>query len=168
LPDEKTTFALGIDRPLYFSVHSHAARLAPTGGALVSTIKYLPATERHDAARDEAELECWLDRLQPGWRDVLVERRWLPAMVVSNGLVTAKGGGLAGRPGPAVPDAPGVFVVGDWVGAEGMLLDASLASASHAAERIADAIADADAVRRAASARVDSSSPTAARAARVA
>jgi phytoene dehydrogenase-like protein len=141
LPQEATTFALGIDRPLYFSVHSRTARLAPPGAALVSTIKYLSPTEAPDAARDEAELEAWLDRLQPGWRDVLVERRWLPAMVASNALVTASGGGLAGRPGPAVPDAPGVFVVGDWVGAEGMLLDASLATAERVTEAIAEAFA---------------------------
>jgi phytoene dehydrogenase-like protein len=133
LPDPVTTFALGVDRPLYFSVHSRTARLAPEGAALVHTMKYLSPAEQPDPARDEVELEGWLDRLQPGWRDVVTERRWLPAMVASNALVTADGGGLAGRPGPSVPDAPGVFVVGDWVGGEGMLLDASLASAERAA-----------------------------------
>jgi phytoene dehydrogenase-like protein len=136
LPDMETTFALGVDRPLYFSVHSRTARVAPPGAALVSAMKYLSPLEQPDPARDEAELEVWLDRLQPGWRDAMVERRWLPAMVVSHALVTASGGGLAGRPGPVVPDAPGVVVVGDWVGAEGMLLDASIASAERAAEEV--------------------------------
>jgi hypothetical protein len=110
--------------------------VAPPGAALVSAMKYLSPLEQPDPARDEAELEVWLDRLQPGWRDAMVERRWLPAMVVSHALVTASGGGLAGRPGPVVPDAPGVVVVGDWVGAEGMLLDASIASAERAAEEV--------------------------------
>ncbi|HEY8040589.1 MAG TPA: FAD-dependent oxidoreductase [Polyangiaceae bacterium] len=141
LPDERTTFALGVDRPLYFSVHSRSARVAPPGAALVSTMKYLSPTAAPDAARDEAELEGLLDLLQPGWRDVLVERRWLPGMIASNALVTATGGGLAGRPGPGVPDAPGAFVVGDWVGGEGMLLDASLASAEQAAAAVGDALA---------------------------
>jgi hypothetical protein len=36
-----------------------------------------------------------------------------------------------------VPDAPDAFVVGDWVGPEGMLLDASLASAGRAAGELA-------------------------------
>jgi hypothetical protein len=54
--------------------------------------------------------------------------------------VTASGGGLAGRPGPRVPDAPGVFVVGDWVGGDGMLLDASLASAEGAAAELAESL----------------------------
>lgn len=141
LPRDRPTFALGVDRPLYYSVHSAAARLAPEGAALVSLMKYLPPTERADAAGDAAELEAWMDRLQPGWRDVLVERRWLPAMVASNALVTAADGGLKGRPGPRVPDAPGVFVVGDWVGPEGMLLDASLASAEQAAALAGDDLA---------------------------
>jgi phytoene dehydrogenase-like protein len=134
LPDEKRTFALGVDRPLYLSVHSRFARLAPAGAALVSTMKYLSPAESPDAARDEAELEAWLDRLQPGWRDVLVERRWLPGMIACNAAPAASLGGVRGRPGPGVPDAPGAFVVGDWVGPEGMLVDAALASAERAAE----------------------------------
>jgi phytoene dehydrogenase-like protein len=141
LPDPHATFALGIDRPLYLSVHSRTARLAPAGAALVSTMKYLAPGEPTDGARDLAELESLLDLLQPGWRDVVLERRWLPSMVASNAIVTAAGGGTAGRPGPRVPDAPGVWVVGDWVGGEGMLLDASLASAERAADEVAIALA---------------------------
>jgi phytoene dehydrogenase-like protein len=134
LPIERTTFALGVDRPLYYSVHSRVARVAPPGAAFVSTMKYLPPGAPADGAGDLAELEAWLDRLQPGWRALEVDRRWLPGMVATNALVRAADGGLAGRPGPRVPDAPGVFVVGDWVGPEGMLLDASLASAARAVE----------------------------------
>ena len=141
LPSERATFALGVDRPLYLSVHSKAARLAPEGAALVSTMKYLRPGEATDPARDEAELEGLLDRLQPGWRAALVQRRWLPSVVASNAVVGAAHGGLAGRPGPAVPDAPGVFVVGDWIGGEGMLLDASLASAERAALDLGERLA---------------------------
>jgi phytoene dehydrogenase-like protein len=136
LPDPGTTFALGVDRPLYFSVHSGLARVAPDGRVLASTMKYLPPGRPGSAADDEAELDAWLDRLQPGWRDVLLHRRWLPAMVTSNALVRAAAGGTAGRPGPAVPDAPGVYVAGDWIGNEGMLLDAALASAERAADEL--------------------------------
>jgi phytoene dehydrogenase-like protein len=137
LPDERATFALGIDRPLYLSVHSRTARLAPNGSALVSTMKYLRPGAASDPARDRAELEQLLDLLQPGWRDVVVDLRWLPSMVSTNAVVKAGTGGRKGRPSTAVPDAPGVFVVGDWVGDEGMLLDASLASAARVAEELA-------------------------------
>ena len=40
---------------------------------------------------------------------------------------------LAGRPGPGIPGSAGLLVAGDWVGAEGMLSDASVASAKVAA-----------------------------------
>jgi len=74
--------------------------------------------------------------MQPGWRDCVVERRFLPSMTVTNGLVTAAHGGTAGRPGPAVPDVAAVYVVGDWIGTEGQLVDASFASAQRAVELI--------------------------------
>ena len=51
-----------------------------------------------------------------------------------NAMVTAAAGGTAGRPGPAVPGVRGLFVAGDWVGAEGLLADASVASAARAAD----------------------------------
>ena len=66
LPDPDATFVLGVDAPLYLSVHSRTARVAPPGGALVSTMKYLPPGEPADADRDLAELESLLDRVQPG------------------------------------------------------------------------------------------------------
>lgn len=135
LPDTRTLFAVGIDRPLYFSVHSAVARLAPQGGAVVHAAKYLGDGEA-DPKSVEAELEGWLDSLQPGWRDVAVERRFLPKVTVSNALVMAERDGTPGRPGPAVPEVRGLYVAGDWVGPEGMLSDASLASARRAAMMI--------------------------------
>lgn len=134
LPAPRSTFALGIDAPLYFSVHSAVAELAPAGGALVHVAKYLPVGADTDAARDAAELERFADLLQPGWRERVVHRRFLPHMVVTNDVVRAADGGLAGRPGPAVDGAPGLYLAGDWVGDEGMLADASFASARRAAE----------------------------------
>ena len=40
------------------------------------------------------------------------------------------------RPGVAVAEAPGLFVAGDWVDGEGMLSDASAASALEAARQM--------------------------------
>jgi phytoene dehydrogenase-like protein len=133
LPRPRATFALGIDEPLYCSVHSAVARLAPEGGALIQVARYL-GDDTPDAKRDEAQLEGLLDRLQPGWRDVVATRRFLPHMVAASTLTTAADGGIAARPGADVPGAPGLFLAGDWVGPEGWLADASLASA-HAAAR---------------------------------
>jgi hypothetical protein len=48
-------------------------------------------------------------------------------------IATAAGGGLRGRPPVSVPDRPGVFVAGDWVGPSGHLADAAQHSARDAA-----------------------------------
>lgn len=136
LPQPQARFALGIDRPLYFSVHSAAAKLAPAGGALVHAAKYLGTDHDEDPKTIERELEKLIELIQPGWRSVLVERQFLPSMTVSHALVTAAQGGTAGRPGPKVPGIRGLYVAGDWVGPEGMLADASLASGELAAQMI--------------------------------
>jgi len=135
LPRPHATFALGIDEPLYASVHSAAARLAPEGGALVHVMRYGGlAGEAPEAV--ERQLTGLLDALQPGWRARVVRQRFLPELVVAHALPEAAFGGTRGRPGPDVPDVPGLYVAGDWVGAEGLLADASLASARAAASAI--------------------------------
>jgi phytoene dehydrogenase-like protein len=123
LPDPKRTFAMGIDEPTYFSVHSAWAQLTPKGGALIHTMKY--------GGGGEEELERLIDRMQPGWRDVVVHRRFMPSMTVSNALVTP----AAPRPSPAT-DVQGLYLAGDWVGDQGLLSDAAFASARAAAKAI--------------------------------
>jgi hypothetical protein len=89
----------------------------------------------------ERELEALLDRLQPGWGDLVIERRLLPGMTVAPALPAAAEGGLAGRPGVTVPGRPSTFLAGDWVGDRGMLADASAASAEAAARRVLECLA---------------------------
>jgi phytoene dehydrogenase-like protein len=125
LPDPRRLFVVGIDRPLYFSVHSASARLAPQGAAVIHVAKYLgPDDQKADAKAVEAELEAFCDVVQPGWRDEVVERRYLPSMMVTGALVEAG----RGRPGPEVAGVPSLLVAGDWVGSESMIADAAMAS----------------------------------------
>jgi len=128
LPRPDATFALGLDRALYFSVHSRTARLAPRGGAMIHAMKYLAPGDDANPREVTRELEDWIEKLQPGWRDLVVARRAMPDMVASHDIARVGATGSA-RPGPAVPLAQGLFVVGDWVGGEGMLADGTLASA---------------------------------------
>jgi hypothetical protein len=51
-------------------------------------------------------------------------------------LVTAAQGGIKGRPSSKVNGAQGFYIVGDWIGQEGLLADASFASAKQAAIEI--------------------------------
>lgn len=128
MPEGGRAFALGIDQPYYFSLHSDAARLAPEGGAVVHIARYLSVDEapKRDAID---ELEAVADLVMPGWRPLEARRQELRGMVVANGLVRWD----RPRPGVELADAPGLFIAGDWVGDEGTISDASAASAAKAA-----------------------------------
>lgn len=131
LPRPSPTLVLGLDTPVYLSVHSAVATLAPPGGAVLHVARYL-GTAGSDPAADRRELEGLLDAAQPGWRDELVTARFLPDLAAVTALPLAAEGGLPGR-APVRTALPGVRVAGDWVGAEGLLADASVASAALAA-----------------------------------
>jgi phytoene dehydrogenase-like protein len=137
LPVRRALAAFGVDRPLYLSVHSAAARLCPEGSALVHLAMYLGGPGGD--GDPERELEALMDKVQPGWREVVVERRFLPSLVVMNDLVDGGGGGWGGWRGVLVGGVRGLYLAGDWVGPEGMLADASLASASTVARALGEA-----------------------------
>ncbi|HEX7444117.1 MAG TPA: FAD-dependent oxidoreductase, partial [Acidimicrobiales bacterium] len=128
------TFAtlFAVDEPLYLSTHAPPADLAPEGMGVVHLLRYLAPGENPDATVTRAQLEAHaaLAGLRP---DDIVEQRYLHRMTVAHALPLASAGGLAGRPPVAVRERPGVFVAGDWVGAEGLLADASVSSARAAA-----------------------------------
>lgn len=136
LPNPRNRVVIGIDRPLFLTVQSEFSRVAPEGRALLYSIKYLDPAKQYDAKANERELEEWLDLTQPGWREEVIERRYLPGLVVNNALVTAAAGGTEARPGPRVPGVQGLYVAGDWVGPRGLLTSASLWSAKLAAQAL--------------------------------
>ncbi|MDR3614336.1 MAG: FAD-dependent oxidoreductase [Candidatus Obscuribacterales bacterium] len=135
LPIASTTFALGIDEPLYFSVHSTSAKLAPPGGALVHAAYYLEAG-RTGGVEHRKRLEQYLEEIQPGWRDQVVYERFMPNMVASFGCATASNGGHQGIAGPLLKGAKNIYACGDWVGSGHMLVDAAVSSAVEAATMI--------------------------------
>jgi hypothetical protein len=67
---------------------------------------------------------------------VLIKRQYLPRIEAVGALPTASGGGFAGRPGVEVPGLVNLYLAGDWVGPEGFLVDASVASAKRAAQLV--------------------------------
>jgi phytoene dehydrogenase-like protein len=135
LPNPRRLVAFGVDRSLYFSVHSAVARLAPAGGAVLHVSKYLKPGET--AGGDtERELEQLVDQLQPGWRQVLETKQFLPNLIVTHTTLTADTGGAAGRPASRLAAYDNVFVAGDWIGPRGQLSDAAAASALDAAAAV--------------------------------
>jgi phytoene dehydrogenase-like protein len=119
-------FVLGIDRPLYLSPHAPPGDLAPAGCGLVHLMRY-GATRPAD---DRDELWALAAATGIGRDEVLVDQ-FLPRMTVAFHLPPPRHG-LTGRPSVVVPDSPGVFIAGDWVGPEGWLADCSLTSGERA------------------------------------
>ena len=132
LPSPRSVFAFGVDVPLCCCVDSAIARVAPPGAAVIHAAKYLCADEP-ETPRNEAELEQFLDLVQPGWRPLVAHRRFLSAMTVSHALVASDNGGFPGRPDGRVAGIANAFLAGDWIGPTGQLADAAVASALRAA-----------------------------------
>ncbi len=130
MPENIANAAFPLDRPLYFSVHSASARLAPQGGHMVHVAKYLGCFPQ-DAKAVRAELEEYATLVVPGWREHVAFERFLPELVVTPVMPTA-----AGRPGVDALRIDRVAIAGDWVGPDGMLADAAVASALRAAEAV--------------------------------
>ncbi|MGD9752225.1 MAG: FAD-dependent oxidoreductase [Acidimicrobiia bacterium] len=126
-------FLHGVDRPLYLSTHCPPAALAPAGHSLVTAARYHAPGEQLDPDVVRAELTAHA-RLAGADVDGAVLRRYLHRLTVAHGMPLARHGGCAGRPPVAVAGHPGLFVAGDWVGGEGLLADASAASAARAAD----------------------------------
>ena len=122
-------YVLGVDDPIYGTTQGPPARLAPDGAAVVSIIRY----GARSAAQDRADLEQVRGALGITDEDVVFER-FLARTVIASAMPRAETGGVAGRPGVNSSGVPGVLVAGDWVGAEGLLADASLASGQAAAK----------------------------------
>jgi len=125
-----------LDGPRFMSAQSVYSRVAPEGAALIISFKQLDPRHPGDPREDERDLEDLLDAAQPGWRGVLVRRQYLPRIEAVGTLPTAREGGFCSRPGPRVPGSDNLYLAGDWVGSEGFLVDASMASAHRAAELV--------------------------------
>jgi len=131
LPRCENTYALGIDEPTYYSVHSESANLTPPRGALIHLAYYLKGEETGTRAI-EKRLEEIMDTLQPGWREKLVYKRFLANIVVAHKLLSVENGKVSGY-WTEETDEPGVYRSGDWVGTH-QLADASLGSAKRSSE----------------------------------
>lgn len=134
---------LGVDAPLYLTRHTPAAAgLAPEGITVVHVIRYGARSS------DEDQRDLWAHAALAGLGpDDVVAQRFLHRMVVAGGLPLAERGGLSGRPPVQVPGAQGLLIAGDWVGDQGLLGDAALASGRRAAELATDRVERIDPAR---------------------
>jgi len=137
LPDPQASFALGMDEATYFSVHSNTAELAPAGGALIQAAIYLgPNDEIGQNTR--SQIEALVSKMQPGWQNHTVHEIYRPQAQVCHMLPLAQKGGLKGRPKTQMSE--NIYIAGDWVGEEGLLSDAAVASAHLAGKQAAGTV----------------------------
>ncbi|KGX86281.1 phytoene desaturase family protein [Pontibacillus marinus] len=134
LPNPKKKFAVGLNDPLYFSVHSGYARLSEDNkGIVLHVLKYLHPDEDLDHRKIKEELEQFLERMQPGWKEYKITSRLLPAMTVNQRLPKVEDKGeftksmLFSRP---------IYVAGDWASPDSMLSEAAITSGKRAAQEI--------------------------------
>ncbi len=114
-------FILGIDEPLYCSLHAPDADLAPAGSAVLCAMQYGAPGEDTTERLDGLVAQAGVSPVS------IVERRVLASMTVAHGQ-PLPGQGLLGRPPVAVTGRPHCFLAGDWVGPVGLLGDAALSS----------------------------------------
>ena len=138
LPSPEHPVVFDFDQPRFLTVQSEFAKLAPSGGAVLHAFVQQDPRQPADPHQARAELEAFLDEAQPGWQAVTVERRFLPHILASAALPLAQQGGLAGRVPHRSQDIDNLFFAGDWVGPQGYLVDASLASARASAQQLLD------------------------------
>jgi phytoene dehydrogenase-like protein len=136
LPSPERPVVFDFDQPRFLTVQSEFAKLAPSGGAVLHAFVQQDPRQAADPHQARADLEAFLDEAQPGWQALTVERRFLPHILASAALPLAQQGGLAGRVPHRSQDIDNLFFAGDWVGAQGYLVDASLASARASAQQL--------------------------------
>ena len=137
LPRPRWANVLGIDEPIYLTVQSDVARVAPPGGASLNVGRYLRPGEEDGDHR--ASIEHFLDVVQPGWQDHVVDARYVPRSMVCGDHARAATRGTLDRPSVTVAGVDGLAVAGDWVGPAGTLADAAILSGHAAASAIMEA-----------------------------
>ncbi len=134
LPNPKKLFAMGIEDPIYFSVHSNYARLSDDDKSIVIHVfKYLNANDNIDRKKIKSELEQFLEKIQPGWKSYVITSRFIPQITVNQRL-------------PQIGDEqmlqcskskiPGLYIAGDWASPNSILSEGAVTSGKQAAEEI--------------------------------
>lgn len=134
LPNPKRLFAMGIEKPFYYSVHSIYAKLSEEDNNVVlHVLKYFSQVERIDRMEVKRELETFLETVQPGWREYEITSRCLPHITVNHRLPHVGDENILKQSETGIP---GLFVAGDWASPDWLLSEAAISSGKRAAEEI--------------------------------
>ncbi|GAA0315998.1 FAD-dependent oxidoreductase [Bacillus carboniphilus] len=121
------SFGFDTDSFLYYSNHSKAAHLS----------------DQYDVAHlfgyegNQENMEVFLEKIVPNWRERKVFSRYLPKLTVSYGYPNHATASIGEKAYQAIE---GFYLAGDWCISEGLLADASVSSARNAANDISQFI----------------------------
>ena len=99
-------------------------------------MKYLDSSIKPNPLQDKEEIERLLDMVQLGWRKMVIRHRFLPHMIVSNTVINNHNGVMENRPDIEILGVDNLYIIGDWIGPDGMLADTIFASAKAVALKI--------------------------------
>lgn len=134
LPDPKRLFVMSLTDPIYFSVHSNYARLSVDAhNAVLHVFKYYHPDEIIDGKKVKNELEQFLEKIQPGWKDYEITSRFIPQMTVNQRLPQIGDEQMLQRCKTLIP---GLYIAGDWTSPDSMLAEGAVSSGKQAAEDI--------------------------------
>lgn len=131
LPVTTKLFALDLNDPFYFSIHSTYARLSNNPrNVILHVFKYLQPGELVDPRVVKLELEKFLETIQPGWRQFEIASRFIPHITVNERLPVI---GQEPHLESSKSAIPGLYLAGDWVSPDTILSEAAVTSAQQAA-----------------------------------
>jgi phytoene dehydrogenase-like protein len=136
LPNPENLFAMGIDAPYYYSVHSNYARLSQKGESIIlHVLKYHHPNESIEVTEEKMQLESFLEVLQPDWQKYIITKRCLPQITVNARLPKAEDASLFSR---SCAILPGLYAAGDWASPSFILSEAAAESGKQAALEVID------------------------------
>lgn len=134
LPKPKQLFAMGITNPLYFSVHSNYARLSEDSKSTVLHVfKYYKPDEQMNGTTVKNELEQFLEKMQPGWKNYVITSRFIPQITVNQRLPQVGDEQMLSR---LKTEIPGLYLAGDWASLDSILSEGAVSSGKQVAEEI--------------------------------
>ncbi|SHM73217.1 phytoene desaturase family protein [Gracilibacillus kekensis] len=134
LPNPKQLFAMGITDPLYYAVHSPYAILSENRNhSILHVFKYLLPDEKTEDKDLKTELELFLEKLQPGWKNFAITSRFIPHIVVNQRFPQT---GDNQRLYQLKNKFSGLYIASDWASPHFILSEAATTSAKQAVEEI--------------------------------
>lgn len=134
LPNKTVHFAMDLEKPYYYSNHSHVAQLTnDPAHSVIHVFKYLAPNSTQSAEDIRGELEAYLDRLQPQWKKEVITSRYYPNLTVSHRLPQT---GQAQWLEPLETGLRGFYVAGDWTESHSLLADAAIKSGYQIANKL--------------------------------